>query len=190
MLTLVVKVVAPAGKHGTWWMCRCDCGNNVVKYRGHLLHGTAKTCGCFNPGARTHGMSGTPEYRAWDNARSRCYSKKNRKFPLYGGRGISVCDRWRHSFSNFIEDMGARPSPAHSLERLNGNGNYEPRNCVWASIEQQNNNRSFNRHVTVNGKRLTIAQAARETGIPHATILSRLDSGKSDMEATKGWQGR
>jgi hypothetical protein len=132
-----------------------------------------------------HGMSGTPEYKAWDNAKGRCYREKDRKYPLYGGRGITMCDEWRSSFKAFFDDIGPRPSPLHSLDRKDGDGPYSPDNCHWATEEEQNNNRSFNRHLTVNGERVTVAQAARETGIPHATILSRLDAGKTDEEAVR-----
>ncbi|HWL06770.1 MAG TPA: hypothetical protein VNQ99_17840 [Xanthobacteraceae bacterium] len=128
-------------------------------------------------------MTGTPEYRAWNNARSRCYREKDRKYPLYGGRGIAMCDEWRRSFSAFFADMGPRPSPNHTLDRIDNNGNYEPGNCRWATSIEQNNNRRFNRHIHLNGRRLTVSEAARETGIPHATILSRLDAGRSDEEA-------
>ena len=168
------------------WLCVCDCGKSTIAYAGHLRAGMRISCGCaMADSKKTHGMSHTPEYRAWDNARDRCRNPKNRKYPIYGGRGIQFCERWISSFQNFIGDMGNRPSSKHSLERTNGNGNYEPGNCVWATAIDQNNNRSFNRHLFVDGKKLTVAQASKLTGIPHATILGRLDSGKSDAEAIR-----
>jgi ribosomal protein S27E len=127
-------------RRGTFWRCKCDCGNEPLVYAAHLRNGQAKGCGCAKKGVnRTHGMSHSPEYRAWDNARSRCYREKDAKFPLYGSRGIRMCDRWRHSFENFLADMGRRPSPGHSLERKNSDGHYEPANCVWATATEQNN---------------------------------------------------
>jgi hypothetical protein len=128
-------------------------------------------------------MSHSAEYKAWDSARNRCRNPKNRKFRLYGGRGINFCDRWNNSFENFLSDMGVKPSPDHSLDRKDSNGDYTPENCRWATIVEQNNNRSFNRRLVVNGQAITVAEAARVTGIPHATILTRLDSGKTDEEA-------
>lgn len=168
------------------WRCDCECGKSTIAYAGHLRAGARISCGCLIGKAnRKHGMSHSSEYKAWDNARDRCKNPKNRKYPLYGGRGIKVCDRWISSFQNFIADMGNKPSPKHSLERANGNGNYEPGNCVWATAEEQNNNRSFNRRLMVNGAQMTVAQASRLTGICHATILGRLDAGKSDDEAIR-----
>ncbi len=130
-----------------------------------------------------HGMSRSPEYKAWDGARERCFNPKNKKYPIYGGRGIRVCERWRRSFMNFIFDMGQKPTPQHTLERKDGTLGYDKNNCVWALYTVQNNNRSSNRHLVVGGVKMTVAQASKATGIPHATILSRLDVGKSDQEA-------
>lgn len=179
----LIEPVKIEGRHGQFWDCICKCGARTIKYAGHIRAGQAKSCGCVKGANRTHSMSGTPEYKAWDNARSRCYREKDKKYPLYGGRGITMCDRWRNSFAAFLEDMGRKPSPLHSLDRKDSNGLYEPGNCRWATDKEQNNNRSINRHLMVAGERLTVAQAADRTGIPHATILSRLDAGKTDEEA-------
>lgn len=89
-----------------------------------------------------HGLRGTPEYKAWENMRARCYYKKDKKYPYYGKRGIRVCDQWRTSFLQFLNDMHFKPSTYHSLDRINNAGNYEPLNCRWATKRQQINNRS------------------------------------------------
>lgn len=96
-----------------------------------------------------------------------------------------MCDRWIDSFANFIADMGRKPSRGHTLERKNCDGAYSPENCTWATYETQNNNRRFNRRLEIAGKSYTVAQASRLTGIAHATILGRLDAGKSDSEAIR-----
>lgn len=165
--------------------CRCDCGQETVAFSSHLRAGMRVSCGCLVGKANLkHGMSHSSEYKAWDQAKARCYNKNNKKYPLYGARGIKMCQRWRDSFSNFLEDMGKKPSSLHSLDRIDGDGDYEPQNCRWATDGEQNNNRpSFNRYVTLDGVKVTVAEAARATGIPHATILSRLDAGKTDTEA-------
>lgn len=137
-----------------------------------------------NKHAERHRMSGSAEYKAWEHARSRCYNKKNIKYPLYGGRGIRMCESWKASFDAFFGDMGRKPTKKHTLDRIDSDGDYEPGNCRWTTYSKQNNNRpSYNRTIIVNGEILTVAQAAALIGIPHATILSRIDSGRSDKEA-------
>lgn len=105
-----------------------------------------KSCGCYQRDTvtaqgRKHGGSGTTEYVCWLNIRSRCYNPSNDYYDNYGGRGITVCDRWRESFVNFIADMGVKPDPLLSIERLDNDGNYEPGNCIWADSNTQANNR-------------------------------------------------
>lgn len=183
---LVVLAEAGRRRRARLWRCVCDCGQETFATTGSLNAGSKVSCGCTPSGRknRRHGLSHSPEYRAWDNARSRCRNPRNIKYQHYGARGISMCDRWLNSFDAFIADMGMKPGPGYSLDRVDNNGNYEPGNCRWATVSQQNNNRSFNRFLTVGGKRVTVAEASRMTGVPHGTIISRLDAGKSDDEAT------
>lgn len=162
-----------SGRGGVFWVCKCDCGIEAIKYSGHLKDRSAVACGCTRGSPKTHGLSKSPEYKAWDNARDRCRNPNNRKYPLYGGRGIAMCKEWAQSFDAFISDMGSKPSPSHSLDRIDSNGNYEPGNCRWATSIEQNNNRSFNRHVVMGGQTMTVAQASRKYRIPHATLLGR-----------------
>lgn len=96
-----------------------------------------------------HGMNGTPEYLAWQNMKARCYKKNCSGYTNYGGRGIEVCDQWRNSFSAFYAYMGKRPTPKHSIDRLDNDGNYEPSNCHWATrLEQQRNRRLFSNNTS------------------------------------------
>ncbi len=91
-----------------------------------------------------HGLRYTSEYKTWVNIRQRCYNPNDKKYAYYGGRGITVCERWRQSFLNFLNDMRFKPTPKHSIDRIDNRGNYCPKNCRWAAEEQQIKNRSKN----------------------------------------------
>ena len=120
-------------------MCVCDCGGSIVTYAKELLGGRTKACGCRR--ARTsHGLSHSSTYGSWLAMRRRCTLRSHRYYHRYGGRGISVCERWQ-SFENFLADMGERPL-GHTIDRFpDRNGNYEPGNCRWATVAQQTENR-------------------------------------------------
>jgi hypothetical protein len=121
----------------------------------------------------------TPEYEAWQSMKARCLNPRHRFFKHYGGRGIKVCEQWRQSFANFVADMGPRPSPDHSLDRIDNNGHYGPGNCRWVTQKEQCNNRRSNHHVTFNGETRTISQWAEVTGILKSCIRLRLKAGWS-----------
>ena len=128
------------------WKCLCSlCGKtkNIDGYSLTRRGRSTKSCGCQTN--KIHGYATSikmPEYRAWAAMKTRCYNPKSDSFSYYGGRGIQVCDRWLHSFENFLADVGKRPSPKHSLDRYpNTNGNYEPGNCRWATKHEQALNR-------------------------------------------------
>lgn len=132
---LTVIAEAPnRGKH-TYWVCVCDCGKIKEIASNHLKRGRSQTCGCSHI---KHGMAETAELICWKNMIGRCYGKQGLK--NYKGRGIIVCERWRNSFMDFYKDMGPKPSPELSLDRINNDGNYEPGNCRWATDIQQRNN--------------------------------------------------
>lgn len=132
------------------WACLCECGKTVPVIGYCVSRGETRSCGCLQvdmvkAAAVTHGEGSvkarSPEYVTWSCMKTRCYNENADQFPLYGGRGIKVCERWLNSFESFLEDMGRRPSKAHTIDRKNSDGDYEPGNCRWATPTQQANNR-------------------------------------------------
>ena len=128
-----------------------------------------------NKGNYRHGGKGTPEYAAWRSMKRRCYAPNCSQYHNYGGRGIEVCPEWKDSFIQFREDMGLKPSPKHSLDRIDTDGNYSPDNCRWATAQEQMANVRYNRKLTFQGRTLCLAEWSREVGIKDATIRKRLD---------------
>lgn len=173
------------------WSCLCDCGKTVEVSSASLVGNQTKSCGCLflevasekGQRMRQHGMTKTPTYRSWSGAKDRCQNSKNRKYHLYGGRGIFVCERWSE-FGHFLEDMGVAPL-GHSLDRIDVNGGYEPGNCRWATQLEQQNNRRDNVMITFGGERLTMAMYCRKHGLNEDKVQQRLKRGCSVEQAIK-----
>ncbi len=184
------KVLAAAPNIGlkTAWRCRCVCGTEKVVQSDPLKARRSRSCGCLRDersreGAatrfRTHGKSKTPESNAWTALKSRCLSRGNPAYRNYGGRGITVCDRWRDSFENFLADMGPRPSVRHSIDRIDNDGPYSPENCRWVTIAEQNRNRRGCEPIEWNGRAMMLSEWAAEIGISPDALRARLEHGWS-----------
>lgn len=148
---------------------------------GHATHG------------HTRSRAKSPEFRSWCAMRARCTNPKNDRYARYGGRGVRVCQRWLDSFEAFLADVGPRPSPRHTLDRKNGDGDYEPGNCRWATSEEQAANRSNNRVIAWRGEQRTLAEWARHLGMTASRLQSRLARGwplELAFDATAGRRER
>ena len=162
------------------WLCRCDCGREKEVGGGALRSGDTGSCGCFAIENRVkHGLYNSPEYAAWVAMIQRCYNRKTPNFSHYGARGISVCDRWKRSFLAFIEDMGLKPLPGLSLDRIDNELGYELDNCRWANRNQQQRNKRTGHILEMGGKAMTIAEWSLATGIQEETLHSRIRYGWS-----------
>ncbi len=180
-------------KHKVWWVtCQCDCGTPEYKVRWvNIKNRPCPSCGCQRAiHSKRHGMCNSPEYKAWHEMRQRCYNPNAKSYHNYGGRGISVCPRWRESFPSFLADMGLRPSSKHSIDRIDNNGSYEPNNCRWATLSQQHQNYRQNRLLTVNGKTQCITAWAEELNMDRRVIYNRAKLGWSDEDCLKPYKER
>lgn len=177
----VIREVSPKVSSGNIQRCvECSCECGVVKeYRIYALrNGNTRSCGCLSKevsglGLRTHGLSRTTEYGIWQGILQRCFNEDSDNYRHYGGRGITVCDRWK-SFANFYEDMGPRPSLKHSIDRKDNNGNYEPSNCRWATPKEQGRNRRISYLVEHDGETKCVAEWAEHYGLSPTVLYGRL----------------
>lgn len=177
----------PSGGLRHKWLVRCDCSPEKEKIIAHKDLGVSRSCGCLQRECAkrtgmlntTHGRRYAVEYRAWVNMKSRCYDPRQPHYADYGGRGIGVCERWLEAFENFYEDMGPRPTPDHSIDRIEVNGNYEPSNCRWATRKRQQRNRRGAVMLTFRGSTKCLNDWADELGILSGTIRNRLFTGWS-----------
>lgn len=169
-----------------WWRFQCDCGTECVRNARMVGRGNTQSCGCLRRemaaalarSMSTHGKWRTLEFGIWSKIIARCENPRDKKFYLYGGRGIKICERWRKCFLDFFDDMGPRPSPKHSVDRWpDRDGNYEPNNCRWATVSQQNRNRRNNLIVQFQGRKMTLTEACQIAGVNYQTTRSRLRRG-------------
>lgn len=174
---IAMRRVANKGRQ-TRWLFMCDCGSETEASLGAVRSGEIKSCGCLIGEANRkrllkHGYGGTPTYLSWQNAKGRCFNPKNKRYPDYGGRGITMCDRWRDSFEAFLEDMGERPEGT-SIDRIENDGNYEPGNCRWARKGQQNGNVRGRTRIEHEGQTYSIKEFASLMNVDFANLYYRI----------------
>ncbi len=164
------------------WNCLCSCGTKCTSY-GHVLkNGAKRSCGCLgsevtSKRSKTHGMTNSPTYKSWRSMIRRCEAPGDISYPRYGGRGISVCTRWRDSFQAFLDDMGERPSKSYQLDRIDNGGNYEKDNCRWATRKEQARNRRTTVILTFNCESLCVSEWAERMGVERGRLQNRIDLG-------------
>jgi len=193
---LVIKAVDQDACFHLHVICRCDCGTEKEVCTAGLRAGRSRSCGCLNArrtaemGRRnvkhgdTIGGHASIEYRTWVSMIQRCHNPNQPAYAQYGARGITVCERWRSSFSAFLEDMGRKPTPSHSIERKDSSKDYEPCNCRWATMLEQQRNRRSNRLIEIDGINRCVAEWAEMFRVVSAdTTRHRLDRGWPPHEA-------
>ena len=174
-----LSVVRDAGnnRHGqSMWECFCECGNSVVVCISSLTSECTLSCGCLHKDKHTtHGKYSSSEYRIWSGVIQRCTNPNHVSYKDYGGRGISVCEEWL-KFENFYRDMGDKPSPKHSIDRIDNNGNYCKENCRWATRKEQANNCRNTVVIRLHDEEHTLSEWSCILGIGKQTLSARIRS--------------
>lgn len=187
----IIKEVEPRIKHNgkieRMFLCRCDCGEEIVAPLTLMRQGRKQSCGCIRFPIKSKSSKPThrPElrkenprlYRIWNGMRGRCFNVKNTNYYLYGERGITICDDWLY-FENFYDwAISNGYSDTLTIDRINPNENYEPSNCRWVDLITQGNNRRNNTLITIHGKTKTLSEWCREKGISIHVVVARIKSG-------------
>ena len=178
----------------SYWVCVCDCGNEVIGRSDQLKDGNTKSCGCYKRETdainasknHTHKGSRTRLYHIWQNMKSRCYNKNDNYYNIYGEKGVTICDEWKNDFSKFrewSEENGYNDEL--TIDRRDVSGGYNPNNCRWANQKEQANNRTSNLLIKHNGIERSLKQWSEELGIKYSTIHSRYYRGYRGEELFK-----
>jgi len=176
-----------------YYVCKCDCGTDIILLLSNVIKGNTKSCGCLKREINikkntTHGLSKTKLYKSWKDIVKRCENEKCKSYENYGGRGILICDEWRNNYATFheyiskLENFGMSD---YTLDRINNNGNYEPGNVRWATKIEQNSNTRNNRYIEINGITKTLSQWCRDIGISNKNINKKLKTYGIDYIASR-----
>lgn len=185
---LVIERAKENTKHGrARWLCKCECGKEIITSGNCLLQGHAKSCGCSakdNKSLYKHGLSQTRIHYIWRAMKDRCYNPNNSHYYLYGGRGITICNEWLNDFMSFYNwSMNNGYSENLTIDRIENDKSYSPNNCRWATDIVQSNNKRNNKLFTHNGESKSLAEWCRIFGIKYTTVQSRLNHGYSFEES-------
>lgn len=183
--TVIARIPKAIGQGiGRFWLCECKCGTVKAVAQAELLRKCSTSCGCLT-GKGGAGLRGKhpSEYAVWQGMIQRCYNPNERSYHNYGGRGITVCQRWRTSFADFLSDVGAKPSSEYSIDRYpDNNGNYEPGNVRWATVTEQLCNRRITQYITFDNRTQTVTRWAEECGIDYVRLYHRVFVAKWSIE--------
>lgn len=181
---LAIKRIGNNKYKQSLWLCKCNCGREVIIRAYCLKNGSTKSCGCYRKefkcyNAKYNAKKYNRLYNIWKGINRRCYNKKDSSYNLYGGRGIIVCDDWKNDFEKFKDWAFENGYAEHlTIDRINNDGNYEPNNCRWATKKEQNSNTRRNIYITFNGETKVASDWAKQTGIGLYTILYRIRKNK------------
>lgn len=171
--------ICPNGQHKTQWLCRCECGNEVIILANSLKSGRTTSCGCI---LKKHGLRNTRLYYIWRDMKKRCYNPNNKGYKNYGGRGINVCKEWLDDFQNFYNwsiangyDDKAKYGVC-TIDRIDVNGNYEPSNCRWVDMKIQSRNRRDNVNVTINRQTHCLKDWCKILNLNYLTVHKRINN--------------
>lgn len=181
----IIKRVYNSKDGRVQWLCRCDCGNKTIVKSISLQSGNTRSCGCLYKDSReyikkTHGKKHFRLYQTWINMKQRCYNINNTHYNDYGARGITICDGWKNDFMLFYTwamENGYRDDL--TIDRIDVNGNYEPKNCRWVTMKEQANNKRCSHYLEYDGERLTISEWAKKLNVPAYLLRGRLKLGWS-----------
>ena len=191
-LTVVCRGKTKSRKqNGTlvYWLCKCDCGNEIEISGADIRRGKSQSCGCYQSemsrqANTTHGESDSKLYNRWERIKQRCLNPNYKEFYLYGGRGITICEEWKNDFACFQRwCFNNGYSPDLEIDRIDSDGGYSPDNCRFATPLQNSNNKRNNKRIEHNGETHTIAEWDRIKGYPPKTVGRRLRRGWSVEEA-------
>ena len=174
-------------KSNSFWLCKCECGNDTTVRIGDLGSGNTTSCGCYREEqsnkalierSTTHGETGTRLYNIWHGMKQRSNYKKNISYKHYGGKGIKVCKAWEEDYVKFRDWAMSNGYESHlTIDRIDNAGNYEPSNCRWATVKEQSNNKSTNKNLKYNGQSKTVSEWAKEFSMNNSTLSMRLEAG-------------